>query len=178
MSSIDGILNIIDDNRFAIALSDAINSLPTAFGELTLGEQTAFCVDELEREVNNGGFEQFFLNSSGDYAQPVVDALRRIGAAQAAELVEEAILPIGATGPAADRAKRTAQMKSLGTSARDRWTTLTRAFLQVSGQPRRITSTIRSGEQNRVPRPTGRATRQRIEIDSWTAGLANSALFS
>jgi hypothetical protein len=130
MSRIDRILNIVDDNKFAIALSDALNGLPTPFEEMTLGEQTAFCVDELEREVNNGGFEQFFLNSSGDYAQSVVDSLRRIGAAQAAELVEEAILLFGAAAPAADRDQRTAQMKSLGAAARDRWTILTKAFFK------------------------------------------------
>jgi hypothetical protein len=38
------------------------------FTALSQAEQTIYCLDALEREVNNGGFSQFFLNSSGDTA--------------------------------------------------------------------------------------------------------------
>jgi hypothetical protein len=61
VSRIDAILSIANPTGFAIALSDFINSRPTPFERMSPGEQAAYCVDELEREVNNGGFEQFFL---------------------------------------------------------------------------------------------------------------------
>jgi hypothetical protein len=130
VSRIDAILSIANPTGFAIALSDFINSRPTPFERMSPGEQAAYCVDELEREVNNGGFEQFFLNSSGDYARPVVDALQRIGATQAAQLVDRAIAPFGTTGPSPDRDTRTAQVEILGEPARDLWNALTEAFLK------------------------------------------------
>lgn len=46
---------------------------------------------ELEAEVNNGGFHQYFLNSSGSLAPDAVDALRTIGADAMAGIVEHAI---------------------------------------------------------------------------------------
>ena len=45
-------------------------------------------VDGLEGELNNGGFDQFFFNSTGDYALETIDALNRIGAHQTAEIVQ------------------------------------------------------------------------------------------
>ncbi|HMO81211.1 MAG TPA: DMP19 family protein [Pyrinomonadaceae bacterium] len=45
-------------------------------------------VECLEGEVNNGGFDQFFFNSSGDYAKETIDALKQIGAHQTAEIVQ------------------------------------------------------------------------------------------
>lgn len=130
MSRIETILAIPDTTKFAIALSEFVFSRPTPFEDMSLGEQTAYCVDELEREVNNGGFALFFLNSIGDYAQPVVDALQRIGAAQAAQLVEQAMTPFGPTGPSTDRDARKAQIESLRGSARDLWATLSQAFFK------------------------------------------------
>ena len=45
----------------------------------------------LEAEVNNGGFSQYFLNSSAETAPFVVDALRTIGASKTAEICKRAI---------------------------------------------------------------------------------------
>ena len=37
-------------------------------------------VDELEAEINNGGFDQYFFNSAGDKAAEAINALEAIGA--------------------------------------------------------------------------------------------------
>jgi hypothetical protein len=42
--------------------------------------QTAYCIHRLEAEVNNGGFHQFFLNSSGEYVRETLQALAEIEA--------------------------------------------------------------------------------------------------
>ena len=44
----------------------------------------------LETEVNNGGFDQYYFNSSGNLAVVTVDALKRIGAIETAALLEAA----------------------------------------------------------------------------------------
>lgn len=45
----------------------------------------------LEREVNNGGFDQFFNNSSGKFANDTIEFLNNIGAFKTALLLENAI---------------------------------------------------------------------------------------
>ena len=47
-------------------------------------------VEELEGEVNNGGFDQFFFNSTGDYSRETVSALERIKAYKTAALLKAA----------------------------------------------------------------------------------------
>ena len=47
-------------------------------------------VEELEAEINNGGFDQFFFNSAGDRTAEVIDALSVIGATRTATIVKAA----------------------------------------------------------------------------------------
>ncbi len=42
-------------------------------------------------EVNNGGFNQYFYNSSGDHSADAIEALNNIGAIQTKELLQDAI---------------------------------------------------------------------------------------
>ncbi|NOT01228.1 MAG: DUF4375 domain-containing protein [Phycisphaerales bacterium] len=58
---------------------------------LTIEEQTVLAVEALEREVNNGGYLQFFVNSSVEFAPIIVGALRRIGCPSVAAITESAI---------------------------------------------------------------------------------------
>jgi len=62
---------------------------------LSKAERAARCVWELEAEVNNGGFTQFFQNSSGEHAPDTPDTLRRIGAYAAADIVDAALVLVG-----------------------------------------------------------------------------------
>ena len=48
----------------------------------------------LKGEVDNGGFDQWFFNSSGDWAFDTPPSLVRIGAEATAGIVEEAIKEI------------------------------------------------------------------------------------
>jgi hypothetical protein len=45
----------------------------------------------LEREFNNGGFNQFFSNSSGDFAHETLVSLAAIGAIPTAKILQVAI---------------------------------------------------------------------------------------
>lgn len=47
-------------------------------------------VDDLEAEINNGGFDQFFFNSTGDFTEETIQALSTIGAFHTAEIVKKA----------------------------------------------------------------------------------------
>jgi hypothetical protein len=59
--------------------------------KLTDEERIILAIEALEREVNNGGYGQFFVNSSRDYAPIIVNALRRIGCPKTAEITQKAL---------------------------------------------------------------------------------------
>jgi hypothetical protein len=58
---------------------------------LTKEEYIVLAVRALDREVNNGGYDQFFCNSSRQYASTIVDALRQIGCDEAASITQRAL---------------------------------------------------------------------------------------
>jgi len=74
---------------------------------LSADEKVFHLVDQMDREVNNGGFSQFFTNSAGDYSMDTLDALKLIGAKKTAKLLAEAISLFPGGAPPADRDDRT-----------------------------------------------------------------------
>lgn len=58
---------------------------------LSRAEQYVLAIEALEREVNNGGYGQFFLNSSNVYAPIIVDALFAIDCPKTARLTRGAL---------------------------------------------------------------------------------------
>ena len=57
---------------------------------LTVEERTLLAIESLEREVNNGGYHQFFFNTP-EHGPIIVDALRRIGCLKTAEITQRAV---------------------------------------------------------------------------------------
>lgn len=53
--------------------------------------QVVYTIVVFHNQVFNGGFHQYFLNGYGQFAYLTIDHLRRIGAHQAAELLERAV---------------------------------------------------------------------------------------
>ena len=66
---------------------------------LTEEERVVLAIEALECEVNNGGYGQFFMNSSNEYVPVVVHALNRIGCAETAKLTQQAIDILRIDGP-------------------------------------------------------------------------------
>ena len=93
-----------DKNKYLIALSEnpAAQFWKISYQELTVAEKVFVSVWELEAEVNNGGFLQYFFNSSGDIASHCVLALEKIGALNVAALVRQAIGVFGEFEPSSD----------------------------------------------------------------------------
>ena len=100
------------------------------FARLSRPEKIVGCLTELEMEVNNGGFHQYYWNSSGDHALETVDALRSLGAEHTANLLAAANAVFGGEGPSADREQRGIQLDALGGSATTRWFELDGAFFE------------------------------------------------
>lgn len=129
--TIHDILALDEPTAFAIALGELVGNSPRAddFAALRPAEQVVWCVDGLEREVNNGGLEQFFLNSAGDQARETAAALRAIGAGHTANLLERA-LAVFPDGPSPDRDVRGEQIDALSGESRDALGELDAAFYE------------------------------------------------
>lgn len=61
------------------------------YGKLTYEERTVLSIEALEREVNNGGYSQFFFNTERDVVKEVATALEKIGRGDLADLTTRAI---------------------------------------------------------------------------------------
>ena len=89
-----------ESDRITQRLNDLVSSQELymnliAFDELNLAEQALIGTWELANEVYNGGFTQYFHNSSRDHAKPMVAVLRLIGADCVATILEKAIALAG-----------------------------------------------------------------------------------
>jgi hypothetical protein len=86
-------------NRRLIRLSES----PTSrfwrldYKDLSTSERVFLVIWELESEVNNGGFRQYFYNSSGALAPHVVGSLKTIDAPATADIVQRALNAVANT---------------------------------------------------------------------------------
>lgn len=79
------------DEKLNFAVSEVLLPLSRAgFASLSPAEQVFVLIWDLESQVNNGGFNQYFFNSDRDPIA-VPHALRSIGADRAAVIVERAL---------------------------------------------------------------------------------------
>jgi hypothetical protein len=62
-----------------------------AFLSLTKTERVIMAIEAMEREVNNGGYAQFFMNSSKHFAPYIGQALQTIGCTEFEGLMTNAI---------------------------------------------------------------------------------------
>lgn len=73
-----------------LSLVNRVHKTDQGFVGLNQTEKLYFSVCVLEGEVYNGGFHQFFSNSSGEYYSHVVDALLELRAFESLKLLREA----------------------------------------------------------------------------------------
>lgn len=81
-------------------------------------QRLVFAVVWYESEVNNGGHDQFFTNSTGIVWKDAIEALEIIGGSSRAAILHEAARRIGGS-PSFDRDKRIDQVESSGADFED-----------------------------------------------------------
>ena len=120
-----------DSETYLFGIVEGIQAreLAEGFASLTPAEQVFIGVWWLEAEVNNGGFEQYYDNSSGDIAYLAPSHLRSIGAEHTAVIVEQAGRAFGPEGPPADRVTRQLILEGFGDDVLECWGELDSAFL-------------------------------------------------
>ncbi len=88
---IQAALDLADETDSFLQLTDVVYDKETEVGydSLTELEKTIFCIDGLLREMENGGFAQFFRQEAGAYSDDTLDALERIKAKESAALLRK-----------------------------------------------------------------------------------------
>ena len=106
--NIDDIWKIEEKENFIVALDQYIAE-KCEYGDkmevLNVDQRVFYITQALEMEVNNGGFAQFFFNSSGGFANELVFSFKKIGAMKTAEICKKAISIYGDKVPT-DRDER------------------------------------------------------------------------
>ena len=94
MENLEKLLKAKNINDSIIKIDNFVSEL-CQWGErldkLTEPQKNFYFNQCLEREVNNGGFSQYFTNSSGEYAHQTVETLKLIGANNFAKILQKAI---------------------------------------------------------------------------------------
>lgn len=80
-----------------IAFETALDQKREQQGDSSINEieWTILAIESLEREVNNGGFDQFFTNISYEFVPTIVDFLEKISCHKTAAIVKKAIEALG-----------------------------------------------------------------------------------
>jgi hypothetical protein len=92
--NLDSLLSSDDVNGSIIELDNFIGELcdyGDDYNNLTEHQKLFYLNQNLEREINNGGFEQYFRNSNGDNAHETILSLKAIGAYKTSDILQQAI---------------------------------------------------------------------------------------
>jgi hypothetical protein len=121
-----------EKNRRLIALSERpdVRFWRADYAQLSPPEQVFLVIWELEAQVNNGGFEQYFLNSSGRLASHAAEALRTIGAQEMASITDLAVYAVGRDIPWLDNDARQDALDALDEDVLSELEDLTQAFFK------------------------------------------------
>jgi hypothetical protein len=96
-----------------LSQSDSGHFWKVPLDSLSPQEQVFRAIWEVEAEVNNGGFDQYYFSASGDNARRAIPALEEIQAPRMADIVRRSMAIFGPSGPAPDRAQRQRQLDDL-----------------------------------------------------------------
>jgi hypothetical protein len=102
----------------AAGVADAFDSITARFeqqGAVALNEPQLYYLTLywLDAEVRNGGFTQYYFNSSSDLAEHAVEAARVVGARKLADIIAKANRLFGKDGPSPDRDERMDQLSAI-----------------------------------------------------------------
>ena len=101
----------------------------------------------LEGDVNNGGFDQYFFNSYGNYVADAIRGLEVIGAKRAASIVVRATMLFPRPGPSPDRHVRQNQLDAMDEAVRAQFARLDEAFLEYPDDIERLMASYLRGQR-------------------------------
>jgi len=133
IKNLEDLLNSDDSNGSIIELDNFIGELcdyGDDFSKLSDHQKLFYLNQNLEREINNGGFNQYFCNSSGDNAHETILSLKAIGADKTADILQKAIDQFPDNTVPKDRDKRTEIVEQIEEAADEVWNDLDQKFYE------------------------------------------------
>ena len=131
IDNLETLLSSDNTNKSIIELDNFIGDL-CAYGDnmdkLTEPQKQFYYNQCLEREINNGGFNQYFANSSGGFAHQTVQSLILIGASATAQIFQKAIDQFPDNKVPQDRNKRIELVEQMEVTSNDVWEELEEKF--------------------------------------------------
>ncbi|HEY2082904.1 MAG TPA: DUF4375 domain-containing protein, partial [Verrucomicrobiae bacterium] len=86
---------------------------------LSMGFQMVYTTMSLEAEVNNGGFNQYFWNSTGAFKNEALEGYKLLGASEHEKIIVEAIGIYNQHKDALDQQKAKGTLKAFSESYKD-----------------------------------------------------------
>jgi len=119
-------------NRRLICLSEDrdVGFWAVNYDELSEPKRVFRAIWELEAQVNNGGFDQYFWNTSAWTVPSILDALQAIGATATEAIVNDAMAAVGRNLPWQDDEARRAKLAALPATVRQELDDLNQAFFR------------------------------------------------
>ncbi|HWQ93772.1 MAG TPA: DUF4375 domain-containing protein [Clostridia bacterium] len=118
-----------EDSKILGALNYRIGKKPET--RVTETERRLVAVYWLDGEVHNGGFDQYFFNTAGNDAEAALAALKEMGAAGAASLLDRAMGVFPEGKPPADRQKRQQAMDKVRVQSKSVWNQCDNEFYKL-----------------------------------------------
>ncbi len=109
---------IIDPVWWSVNIYDGPAKYAESLKSFSMGQRLVYAVVWYLAEVNNGGHDQFFTNSTGVVWPDALEAFETFGPAEAAKVLHEAAERFGGS-PSLDRWERNTQMESLSLDFND-----------------------------------------------------------
>ncbi|MCC4213200.1 DMP19 family protein [Leeuwenhoekiella parthenopeia] len=133
MTKIDKLLNLEDETETVIQIGELLwekSKNDKDFESLNEYEKNVIFIEMLEGQVNNGGFDQYFFNSSGEYAYETLKALEEIKANQTAKILNSAIKTFPTLPVPKDTEQRRELMEDIPDNISETWDKLDDEFYE------------------------------------------------
>jgi hypothetical protein len=132
-------------DSLVVAFEEAMRQKAARLGmkNLTEEERIILAVEAIEREVNNGGYDQFFVNAP-EFAPAIVKSLRRIDCPKTATITQRALDSLGLRHLTVEGIKKAIWGRKQRT--RQAAFRVRRVVLQETGEHRRATFRLHQGE--------------------------------
>jgi len=130
---IDSLIKSDDTDKLLMDLDTYISELcnyGNSIDKLTDPQKNFYFNQCLEREINNGGFDQFFHNSSGAFSQETILSLKELGAFRTALILEKAVSQFPNSIVPKDQTERQNSMELVEETACDVWNELDTNFYE------------------------------------------------
>ena len=130
--NINRLINSDDINDSIIKMDEYISSLCESGDKMELlsdPQKIFYYIQSIEKEIDNGGFKQFYNNSSGAFAHETTYSLKIIGAYKTANIVMRANDEFPGRQVPKDRSERQIIVKQIQDTSDEVWKELDQRFL-------------------------------------------------